>query len=78
MSCATGEFVLVVNGWRCAATAYDAPSPLVMVAVAEPVNGKPTNPRIAKPKADETARPWRCRGVKSASPDRLNRRSTTR
>jgi len=30
VSCATGDFAFVVSGWRCAATAYDAPGPRVV------------------------------------------------
>jgi len=80
VSCATGEFVLVVNGWRCAATAYDAPSPLVMVAVAEPVNGKPRTPGSLsqrRMRREAVAVSWREVGVsrpaKSAQHYPLNR-----
>ena len=62
MSCATGDLAFVVSGWRCAATAYDAPGPRVVVAavavaVAVPASGMHTVTSIATPKADAIARP---------------------
>ena len=79
VSWATGDLAFVVSGWRCAATAYDAPGPRVALApdaVAAPDSDTPSVSAIAAPGARATPPPPRCRLTQAPSRDRPDRRAT--